>query len=41
MDIHIQVDPNPVESKSKNPIGFESNTIHCQEYLGAWAGVGL
>ena len=30
MDIHIQFDPNPLKSKSQNPVGF--GPIHSQEY---------
>jgi len=32
MDIHIQFDPNPLKSKSQNPVGFGFGPIHSQEY---------
>jgi hypothetical protein len=33
MDIHIQPDPNPLESKGKNSIGFGFSPIHSQEQV--------
>ena len=32
MDIHIQLDPNSLKSKSQNPVGFEFGPIHSHEY---------
>jgi len=31
MDIHIQLDPNPIESMGQNPIGFGFSPINFQE----------
>ena len=31
MDIHIQFNPNPLKSKSQNPVGLGFGPIHSQE----------